>query len=158
MVAQNTRFLALSAHLRTRSAPKRDADRAETRSETARFFACIAHLKRTSDRAQTRSETARFFAQPCVDVPSLPPLRSRNRPFRQPPLHPDVERPIENCALFPPAVRRRAVPAPLRLIFASARHQVAPQNALKAAPKLRGFAVCVHLSPPKGVSCLRPKD
>ena len=46
----------------------------QSRSETARFFACISHFcfrsasKRTADRAQTRSETPRFFVQPYVDV------------------------------------------------------------------------------------------
>ena len=75
MAAQNTHFFAWSAYFRTRSPPKRDADSAKTRSETARFFVYIVLFrfhsapKRTADRAYT----ARFFAHPCVDVLSLPP-------------------------------------------------------------------------------------
>ena len=56
MAAQNTYFFAWSAHFRTRSPPKRDADSAKTRSETARFF-----LSRDSPGPATLRSLARCF-------------------------------------------------------------------------------------------------
>ena len=56
MAAQDTNFFAWSAHFRTRSPPKRDADSAKTRSETARFFACLAPL--APARHQSAPQTA----------------------------------------------------------------------------------------------------
>ena len=76
MAAQNTRFCALFVHFRTRSPPKRDTNRAKTRSEPLRSFACFCHFcirsapKRAADRA------SHPFATKAHRRPRQNPIRS----------------------------------------------------------------------------------
>ena len=66
MAAQNTHFFAWSAYFRTRSPPKRDADSAKTRSETARFFVCIVFSFPFSTKAHRRPRLHCALFRPSV--------------------------------------------------------------------------------------------
>ena len=71
-----TRFFALFVHFRTRAPPKRDTNRAKTRSEPLRSFACFCHFcirsapKRAADRA------SHPFATKAHRRPRQNPIRS----------------------------------------------------------------------------------